>query len=279
MAGDVLVSCLMVTLPTPARFAFLKRSIAAYCAQTHTPRELVMVLDLGPAEAKTAIRMHVASLGRDDIRVVEAPGELSLGALRNLSRASARGQVHCQWDDDDLHHPQRVDRQLAALTASGAQAVCLQEVMLFLTASRELYWTNWRAAPPTVMPATVMCLATVPVRYPETGPTSRLGEDTAVALQFLSLGALHALTDAPHLFVYVGHAANTWGGDFHPMLASRLGLSQGLLLRREARIRESLRAIDFGPGTVTVRGPNGAAFTLDVDPQGGPRRSTSMNSR
>ena len=195
MASDVLVSCLMVTLPTPARFAFLTRSIAAYCAQTHAPRELVMVLDRGPTEAKTAIRTHVASLGRDDIRIVEAPGGLSLGALRNVSRASARGQVQCQWDDDDLHHPQRVEQQLAALTASAAQAVCLQEVMLFLTASRELYWTNWRAAPPTVMPATVMCLAAARVRYPETGPASRLGEDTDVAQQFLSLGALHALTE------------------------------------------------------------------------------------
>ena len=48
------------------------------------------------------------------------------------------------------------------------------------------------------------------------------------------------------------------------MLASRLGLSKGLLLRREARLRESLRALDFGPGPVTVRGPNGVAFTLDA---------------
>ena len=262
LSADVLVSCLMVALPSPQRFAFLKRSIAAYCAQTHPTRELVIVLDEGPADAKAAIHCHVASLGRDDVRVVEAPRAMSLGALRNLSRASARGAVHCQWDDDDLHHPERVERQLAALTSSGAQAVCLQEVMLFLAASRELYWTNWRAAEPTVMPATVTCLASAPIRYPETGPTSRLGEDTDVALQLLRLGALHPITDAPHLLVYVGHGANTWGDAFHPMLAARLGLSQGLLLRREAKIRDRLRGLDFGPGPVTVRGPNGAAFTL-----------------
>lgn len=264
MPDDVLVSCLMVTLPSPQRLAFLKRAIAAYCAQTYSPRELVIVLDQGTADAKAAITEHVATLGRDDVRIIESPCAMSLGALRNLSRASARGEVHCQWDDDDLHHPQRVERQLAALAASGAQAVCLQEVMLFFTASHEIYWTNWRAAEPTVMPATLMCLATAPVRYPESGPNSRLGEDTDVALQFLRLGALHPLADAPHLYVYVCHGANTWGGDFHPMLAARLGLSQGLLLRREARIRESLRAFDFGPGPVSVRGPNGAAFTIDV---------------
>jgi glycosyltransferase involved in cell wall biosynthesis len=254
----------MVTLPSPRRLAFLKRSIAAYCAQTYARRELVIVLDQGTAEDKAAIIDHVATLGRDDVRIVESPRAMSLGALRNLSRASARGEVHCQWDDDDLHHPQRVELEFAALIACGAQAVCLQEVMLLLTASSELYWTNWRAAEPTVMPATLMCLATAPVRYPESGPHSRLGEDTDVALQLLRLGGLHPMTDASHLFVYVGHAANTWGTEFHPMLASRLGLSKGLLLRREARIRESLRAFDFGPGPVTVRGPNGVAFTLDA---------------
>ena len=46
------------------------------------------------------------------------------------------------------------------------------------------------------------------------------------------------------------------------MLAARLGLSKGLLLRREASILENVGAIDFGPGPVTVGGPNGTAFTL-----------------
>ena len=65
MPNPSLVSCLMVTLPSPGRLAFVKRSIAAYCAQTHRPRELVVVLDQGPAEAKAAIAEHVRSLGRD----------------------------------------------------------------------------------------------------------------------------------------------------------------------------------------------------------------------
>jgi glycosyltransferase involved in cell wall biosynthesis len=262
MADPILVSCLMVTLPSPRRLAFVERAIAAYAAQTHAPRELVIVLDQGPAEAKAAITDHVETLGRDDIRIVEARGALTLGALRNLSRASARGEVHCQWDDDDLHHPERVERQLAALVESGAQAVCLQEVMQFFTASRTLYWTNWRAAEPTVMPATLTCRADAPVRYPETGPRARLGEDSEVCDQLLRLDGLHRLADAPQLMVYVNHGANTWNDGFHQMLAERLGLSQGLLRRREARIREALAVFDFGPGPVEVRGPNGAAFTL-----------------
>jgi hypothetical protein len=55
---------------------------------------------------------------------------------------------------------------------------------------------------------------------------------------------------------------NTRSNDFHAMLAERLGVSQGLLRRREAKIREWLQAFDFGAGVVSVQGPNGVAFTL-----------------
>ena len=261
-SSQFVVSCLMVTLPSTERLPFVKRAIAAYCAQTHSPRELIVVLDHGPADAKSAIAAHIRSLGRDDIRIIESAGTVTLGALRNLSRASARGEVHCQWDDDDLHHPQRVELQLAALAASNAQAVCLQDVMHFFSAPRALYWTNWHATEPTVMPATLMCRATAPVCYPESGPEASLGEDSNVCMQFLRLGALHPLLGVPHMMVYVNHDANTRSADFHRMLATRLGVSQGLLRRREAKIREWLRAFDFGAGAVSVRGPNGVAFTV-----------------
>ncbi len=38
-------------------------------------------------------------------------------ALRHASMDLATGDVLCQWDDDDLHHPQRVARQPGADTA------------------------------------------------------------------------------------------------------------------------------------------------------------------
>jgi glycosyltransferase involved in cell wall biosynthesis len=100
--------------------------VAAYCQQTHQNKELVMVLDQGADAEKSAIGTYISSLGRDDIRIVEPTGKLSLGALRNLSRESAGGEILCQWDDDDLHHPQRLERQLSALINSGGKALCLE---------------------------------------------------------------------------------------------------------------------------------------------------------
>jgi glycosyltransferase involved in cell wall biosynthesis len=262
MSDDVLVSCLMVTLASDEREGFVRQAIAAYRAQTYRGRELVIVLDQGPAEAKASIRDHVAALGGDDIRIIEPPGPLTLGALRNISWREARGAIVCQWDDDDLYHPERLDRQLAALRESGGQSVCLQEVMQFFPATRRLRLTNWRASPQAAKPATLMCLKSAPVRYPETGPEASLGEDLVVHTQLRSLGGFHALAGAPHLYVYVSHGQNTCSEAHHRMIADRLGVSQGLIRRREAALRDGLAPIDFGPGEVVVEGPNGPAFTI-----------------
>ncbi|MFI4976867.1 MAG: glycosyltransferase family 2 protein [Caulobacterales bacterium] len=252
----------MVTLATPQRLVLAKRALEAFCAQTHATRELLIVTDPG---AKAGLETMAAALGRDDIRIIEANRAAPLGALRNIARDNARGDVHCQWDDDDLHHPERLERQLAVLTARSAQAVCLQEVMQFFPAERALYRTNWRATEAGVFPGSLMCRANAPARYPETGPAARLGEDLDVVAQLRKGGRLHALADAPHLYVYVSHGANSWPDDHHRMLADRLAVSPGLLRRHEPQLRQGLMPFDFGPGVVTVRGPAGPAFTIDVE--------------
>lgn len=269
-ADHVKVSCLLVALPIPQRLRYFSRSVAAYCRQTHSNTELVIVLDEGTADARASIAAQVASLGRQDIRIVEPPGKRSLGALRNVSVDDARGEILCQWDDDDLHHPQRVERQLEALLASGGDAVYLEDAMQFFPDSRMLYWTNWRATEAKGLPGTLMCRRAVPIRYPETGADARLGEDSAVALRLQRQGGFHVLTGAPYLYVYVSHGANSWGDEHHRMLARELGISKALLRRRETQLREGLAPFDFGPGVVTVQGYNGLAFTLAAAPSEAP---------
>jgi glycosyltransferase involved in cell wall biosynthesis len=259
---DIMVSCLMVTLPVPERLSFVKRSVEDYCRQTHARKELIIVVDAGAPSDKSAIAAYVSSLGRHDIRIVDPSTKLTLGALRNLSWASARGDVVCQWDDDDRYHPQRLELQLGALLASGSQAVYLQGVMLYFSGSRALYCTNWHATPSKSFPASLLCARSTLVPYPETGPDARIGEDMAVALAFQRAGRLHVLTDAPHLYVYVCHGGNIFARDHYQMLADKLAISRGLLIRREARLREQLRPYDLGVGAVTLQGSNGPAFVF-----------------
>ena len=257
-----LVSCLMVTQPVPQRLPYFRQTVADYLRQTWAPRELVVVLDRGESATRNAFLAHLDALARDDIRVVEPAGKLTLGALRNRSFAHARGELLCQWDDDELYHPERIATQVALLRELGGDALCLEEVLHFFPATRTLYCINFRKTVPQAMPGSMLMRRGLPVAYPEDGPKAERGEDTALVVQLHALGAFRAAAGHAHLYVYQSHGANTWNDEHHRMLARELSLSKALLQRREAQLRAGLAPIDFGPGEVTVAGYNGVAFTL-----------------
>ena len=258
-----LVSCLMVTRPVPVRLGHFRRALADYARQTYGPRELVVVLDHGDAATRNAFVAHVRGLGRDDVRVVEPARKLTLGALRNASLAEARGDLLVQWDDDELFHTERIATQARILAELRAEAMCLEETLHYFPATRTLSCLNFRKAPPQAMPGSLMMRRGLAVAYPESGPLAERGEDTAVVAQLHALGGFRAAAGHAHLYVYQCHGANTWSDEHHRMLDRELGLSAGLLRRREAQLRAGLAAIDFGLGPVIVAGYNGVAFTLE----------------
>lgn len=256
------IDCLMVTLPVPERFDFARRSIDDYCRQTYKNKRLIIVLDRGIPAARQALRDYVTSLQRDDIALVEPEHKLNLGELRNLSMATATADFVCQWDDDDRFHPQRLDAQLGYLQQTGLDAVFLQDLMQYFPSAKSLYWTNWRATPAGGHPGTLMARRSDVLRYPTEGSTAKLGEDLTLALALKDRGRVGYLSDMAHLFVYVSHGANSWDDAHHVMLSNELSISKGLLKRRESTIREGLGPFEFVPGTVTVSGNGGPAFTL-----------------
>lgn len=161
---SAMVSCLMVTLPVPERFEFCRRSIAAFCAQTLPRKKLVMVVNGGSDGARARLLEYVASLKRRDVRVITPPGQLNLGQLRNISVESATGDVLCHWDDDDLYHPERLERQVTALTTGDHEAVLLSEVVQYFPQTRSLYCTNWKATEAGGHPGTLMARRSADIR-------------------------------------------------------------------------------------------------------------------
>jgi glycosyltransferase involved in cell wall biosynthesis len=255
----------MVTLPVPERLGFAKRSIDDFCRQTLANKNLVLVLSGGVEPIHKAIRDYVESLGRKDIQVHTLPPEMNLGQLRNFTLETARGDVFCHWDDDDLYHPERLERQLALLLEGNYEAVYLQEVMQYFPGSNVLYWTNWRATEAAAHPATLMVrreTAKEAIKYPTEGGTARLGEDSVAARALLARGRVGYLPAMPHLYVYVSHGANSWHDGHHRMLADKLAISQALLRRREAEIRQGMAPHGFAKDSLSVVGNNGPAFTL-----------------
>ncbi|WP_374444098.1 glycosyltransferase [Stella sp.] len=193
------VSCLMVT---GGRAPLAAVAIRCFQAQTWAARELVIVDDdPDPALAETVRR-----LGDPAIRHIRLPPEgRTLGELRNLAIDAARGPFVCQWDDDDLYDPLRIEYQMRALAMTGTDACFL------------LRWLQWMPAEPAVSVSTrrlwegsLLGRKTAVGRY----PGLRRGEDTPVAQAIVaSVPTVHL--DLPRLYLYVGHQRNTHDPSHH----------------------------------------------------------------
>src|SRR3546814_9535246 len=115
----------MVTRGRAARAAL---SIECYRRQSHPRRELVIVDD----DPDGTLARYVAALADPTIRHLRLPDRgQTLGELRNLAVAAAAGELVCQWDDDDLCHPRRLEVQHRVMRRTGAAACLLSR------------WTMW----------------------------------------------------------------------------------------------------------------------------------------
>jgi len=195
-AARPLVSCLMVTRGQlfPSRFA-----VDCFRRQSWPERELVLVCD-APG---TPIEAYCRTLGDARIRIVvpDGPGG-KLGALRNLSLRAARGDWICQWDDDDLYHPQRLELGMLMLQSMQADALFLSRWMLWSPAARRIGVSGKREWEGSML-ARRACVPPY--------PALARGEDTAVMHAMLKRGRV-VLLDAPWLYTYVQTGANTWTG-------------------------------------------------------------------
>jgi glycosyltransferase involved in cell wall biosynthesis len=188
------VSCLMVTKD---RASLAQRAIACFLAQTYPNLELVVVDD-GTSDS---LERYVRGLGDPRIRFHRLPPDgLPLGALRNVAVERATGAYVSQWDDDDLYDPERIDVQMAAILALGAEACFLSRERLWWPARRKLALSCAR-----LWEGSMVCAKDGMPRYPE----QRRGEDTPVAEQLVRTRRVVSV-DAPELYTYVFHENNTF---------------------------------------------------------------------
>ena len=252
----------MVTLPVSERLTMAKQSIKDFCSQTLAKKTLHVVINGGFQPVREELCNYIAMLNRKDICVIQPPGVLNLGQLRNISLEAASSDIVCQWDDDDRVHPDRLQDQAAVLVESDLEAVYLQEVMQYYPAKHALYWTNWHATPAVGHPGTLMARRSAALRYPTRGANARLGEDLELAQALIKRNRVGYIKGKAHLYVYVSHGANSWNEGHHAMLRDRLAISRALLLRREPQIRAGLAPYHFPPNDVCLFGSNGQAFVL-----------------
>jgi glycosyltransferase involved in cell wall biosynthesis len=255
-----LISCLMVTGAGPERAPWFTVALQGYCRQSYPHTEMVIVLDQPATEDRARIERQVAELGRSDIRIICPPGKLPLGALRNLSMDAASGELVCLWDDDDVHHPHRVERQLAHLRATGADAVLLADCLHLFMQQGQCFWVNWQRTRYGGLPGTLLARRDHGLRYPEEGRYAKAGEDTDLLQRLATTSRIEYLKAPPFLYIYRFHGANTWQLDHHAMLAGRFCEPRERLLEHQPALLSSLRGLDLGVSQLLLADQKGLAY-------------------
>ncbi|MCM2580520.1 glycosyltransferase [Streptomyces meridianus] len=188
------VSCLMVTKDRPSLAA---RAIACFRAQTYPNTELVVIDD----SSDDALERRIGALDDPRIRLHRLPPDgQPLGELRNIAVDRAGGAFVSQWDDDDLYDPERLEVQMAAILALGAEACFLTRERLWWPARRRIATSRAR-----LWEGSMVCAREKLSRY----PAQRRGEDTPVAEQVVRTSRVVSV-DVPELYTYVFHENNTF---------------------------------------------------------------------
>jgi glycosyltransferase involved in cell wall biosynthesis len=254
----MLVSCLTVT--QEGRLEPFRRALDCFRRQRGIDAELVVVHD-GGAHLHETLAGLADSVTEAPVRVHQEPPGQPLGALRNRSLALAEGDLVCQWDDDDLYHPDRLRTQFATMRSQGADFCFLTDQLHLFTHNGELYWDDWRVEryPMNLIQGTLFGRRDRIGSYPDLAR----GEDTPVMLDLVRRGCrIAALAEHAWLYVYVFHGTNAWDFRHHAAIALWKRLRrEGLEARRDVLLRELAEyefpvprvIMPFEGGSITIR--------------------------
>lgn len=216
----------------------LRESVGDFARQTHESRELIILHDGGSAFDEDVRQVGLEFGGHASIEV-HAVKRMPLGALRNAAGALARGDLVCQWDDDDRYHPHRLQLQHDALMSEGADFCFLSDQLHFYRASGEMFWDDWHDQPYPLnfIQGTLMGRREKMPAYPDLA----LGEDTGACLEILRAGhKICRLRNQGWCYIYVHHGANAWSGEHHRAISQANSLSAARLMARLGVVRQRL---------------------------------------
>lgn len=216
----------------------LREAVGDFARQTHEERELIILHDGGLAFDEEVRQVALESGGQSRVEV-HVVTRMPLGALRNAAGALARGDLVCQWDDDDRYHPLRLQLQHDALISDGADFCFLSDQLHFYRSSREIFWDDWHEQPYPLnfIQGTLMGRRDKMPVY----PALSLGEDTGACLEILRAGyKVCRLRAHGWCYVYVHHGANAWSGDHHRAISNANAISAARLMARLPVLRQRI---------------------------------------
>lgn len=249
------------------RKRWLRRSIACFRQQAYESKELIIVVS-GPQWHRNRVVKISEAASQGDISVVQMVGDEPLGALRNHALAAARGALVCQWDDDDLNHPERLSVQVDEILRAEAGACYLAEQLHLFWDEGRLFVCDWSSSRRHIgIPGTLLARREIVPRYP---PQFKCGEDSIVHDQLLTRTRIRVLRGAPHLFIYIYHGRNTFPRSHHMALVERYGMNHLQIERVRNQIIETLRLVNLRRPLLLCEPGGNVVMRLD------PKRRMSM---
>jgi len=264
----MLISCLTVTQPD--RLDELARSIRCFARQSHAERELIIVHD-GDQAFDGAVAGLLEDMPEQWFRIQRAEPGASLGTLRNLSVRLARGELVCQWDDDDLYHPERLAAQHARLLETDADFCFLTDQLHWFLNTGEIFWDDWNVEPwpMNLIQGTLLGRRALMPAY----PALARGEDTPLLRELFRQGArLTALVDHGYLYIYTYSGKNAWDLRHHGAISSWKRLRRERLEARHDLLAHYLKDYDLPLRQARFTHDEGA-LVVSLDRTGQPTRT------
>ncbi len=110
-----------VVVTTFNRHSLIAPTLDSVLAQTHAPLEILVVDDGSTDDTASWIENHYAR--RENLRVIRQQNAGVAGA-RNRGLQEVHGEFVAFLDHDDIWHPPKLERQLAALQSAPQAALC-----------------------------------------------------------------------------------------------------------------------------------------------------------
>lgn len=267
-----IITCVCVTKNRPD---FLKKSIDCYINQTYVNKKLIIVSQ-SEEKVNHNILNYINSLNRPDVSFFTAPDTLTLGAMRNVSTELSTGEVVCQWDDDDLYHPERLTTQYKSLASDSRNVASLySEFLKYFVNSNELYWCDWSQE--SEHSHRYLCGSIMFYKklfhmwenfYPERGVQSGREEDLHVLEKLMTKGSISGV-NAGNQYIYLYHGVDhVYDLEHHKLtLDVRWGkkiYNKEQLLEKKELIIQTLNYFNI-TNSIDIKGLDETAFVYGVE--------------
>ncbi|MHB2264603.1 glycosyltransferase family 2 protein [Aliihoeflea sp. PC F10.4] len=237
----------------------LPEAIGSVLSQTVGDLELIISDDASPDDSVDIIRAHCALDPR--VRLLTTERNFGPGAARNRALAAATGEWIAIVDSDDIIHPERLERMIAAAEATGVDAVA-DDLLHFSDedgVTTTLLAPFGKAVPASVSTELFIRSNTSGANIPPLGylkplfrrasiahlaydETVRIGEDYDFLLRFLLNGGKLGLFSEP-LYLYRRHAQSISHRLSQSTVAAMIANQERLLASREGALPDELRVL------------------------------------